>query len=314
MLLFLGATPPPLGGVAVYCVRRIEQLRRLKRSFKHFDSKLKINLIKLIAYAWYLSIRRTSYEIEVNVSNPFVFFVLVLSGISQHCIYYDHNGSRRSSDSKIKKYIFTLFYNKCKRLMLVNDNLRENYCDSVNKKITIDAPFLPPSEIELKHAEKAFPAKFKYLTQGHDRNIVLTTAWRPVSTETENDLYGLIDSLDIYEELLPIYSDYYFVMMIGEMGTCLFSKQIQGKIKALSRFSNFIFITGGVSQLPLMNRVKVLLRLTKTDGDSVSVREAIHSGAKVIATNVGYRPPETILVDTYVKGNLQKSLINTLKS
>lgn len=311
MLFFYGATPPPLGGVSVYCIRRIEQLKKNNLPFKHFESKCKFNLVKLIFYSWFYSLKKADYTIEVNVSNPLVFLILMIAGLSKYCAFYDHNGSRRSQENKIKHYIFRKFSRKCKSIMLVNDELRKNYEQCLDDKISINSPFLPPTKFELEIATEEFPFQFKYLMEGGRRNIILTTAWRAISTNEEVDLYGLLDSLDVYELLVPVYTELNFVLMIGELDSSEFSMQIKKRISFLSGFNNFIFITGGVSQLPLLSKVKVLLRLTKTDGDSVSVREAIFCGAKVIATNVGYRPPETILISN-IEQELKPILIKEL--
>jgi glycogen(starch) synthase len=49
--------------------------------------------------------------------------------------------------------------------------------------------------------------------------------------------------------------------------------------------------------LALMARSDVFVRPTFRDGDSVSVREAVSMGIPVVASNVGTRPPETLLFE-----------------
>ena len=47
----------------------------------------------------------------------------------------------------------------------------------------------------------------------------------------------------------------------------------------------------------LMSRSNVYVRPTLVDGDSVSVREALHLGVPVVASNVGVRPPSAALFE-----------------
>lgn len=296
MLFLLGAKPPPLGGVSVYCTRRLNQLEENNIPFKHFDSKKKFNLISLILDSWILRLKKVEHTIEVNVSNPFVLAVLLMAGISSKCVFFDHNGSRRLIKKPFYKYIFTKFYRRCKHIQVVNASLKNNYCSIEN--ISVKLPFLKPSPLEVELACKAFPCEFNFLFDNdlEERNIILTTAWKAVSTDNEYDLYGLLETLNIYKDLLPEFQFMNFVLMIGELGTSEFELEVLDKINALRNFSNFIFITGGVSQLPLLKNTKLLLRLTKTDGDSVSVREALHFNVKVIATDVTTRPFDVELV------------------
>lgn len=307
MLLFLGAIPPPLGGVSVYCARKIELLSKFDVPFRHFDSRKNTSIINLIIFSWFLILSRKEFKIEINVSNPLVLFLLIISGISKFCVFFDHNGSRRLVKSKVKKAIFTEFYKNCLKIKVVNENLRVNYEESSQAKISVQGPFLPPSSLEVKLAEESFPSQFTYLLE-KNRNIVLTSAWKAISTDEEHDLYGILDSLDIYKKLLEIYKGHIFVLMVGELDSSSFSQLVEKEVIELSKFENFVFIAGGYSQLPLLPRTKALLRLTKTDGDSVSVREALYFGANVIATKVGLRPEETILIDFPSKENALNEL------
>ena len=92
----LGAVPPPLGGVSVYVSRRLKTLRN-NSSYRvwHFDSRFKINLIRMIFLSFIFLLLRRRFEIEVNVSNKLVIDILFFLGLSSNCIFIDHNGYRR---------------------------------------------------------------------------------------------------------------------------------------------------------------------------------------------------------------------------
>jgi glycosyltransferase involved in cell wall biosynthesis len=65
-------------------------------------------------------------------------------------------------------------------------------------------------------------------------------------------------------------------------------------------FSERIYLAGNVEHrdvLNLISKAKVLLRTTKYDGDAISIREALHLGTPVIATQNEMRPDGVELIN-----------------
>lgn len=313
--LLLGAVPPPVGGVSIYCMRKIELLTLNGKEVHFFDSRRKINLLKLILFSFLLRIKRKEYEIEINISNSLVLLVLTIFGLASCCVFYDHNSSRRLLSGKFNTCVFTFFCSKVNRIKTVNENLVNNYNELLkgrNVSITVETPFLAPTKNEIKKSKEKFPLELKGLISDGKRNIILSSAWKPISTEHENDLYGIKDTLAIYRKNISNYPEFIFILMIGELDSSEFSSEIQLLVHELTSFSNFEFIEGGFSQLPLLNRTIALLRLTKTDGDSVSIREALHFGANVIATNVSERPDNVNVVPVSDLIETQNELLKIL--
>jgi hypothetical protein len=68
-------------------------------------------------------------------------------------------------------------------------------------------------------------------------------------------------------------------------------------------------LTGQKQLWPVFKYKPLFLRLTPTDGDSVSVREAIYFNCNVVASDVIQRPKEC---DIYNYGNFE-SLVNIIR-
>ena len=298
LIVIYGRVPPPLGGVSVFCKRRIEWLSQNGHEVIHFDSGNIFNLFKLIIFSIAeLYVKKRELTIEVNVSNVFVLFILSFSFISKKIKFIDHNGSRNLVNSKWKRRVLWLFSKRVQEIAVVNERLKRNYPSKLKDKIVVESPFILPSNTEIIDAEKAFPSSAKHLLELVDRKIILMSAWKPVLTDNHEDLYGIFNTLQVFEELLPTLSEFQFVIMIGEFANDEFSDSVRRKIiKLNSMHDNLTFITGGISQLPLLPKTLVLLRLTLTDGDSVSVREALSMGTSVITTDVTSRPQGAITV------------------
>lgn len=311
----LGAVPPPLGGVSIYCYRKIYSMKIENKDVELIDSRSKSSLVKLVFKSWFFKLIGLKFNIEVNVSNPVALLFLFFSGLSNSCTFYDHNGSRRLLSSRVGRLAFKIFMRNVSSVKVVNNDLLKFYAEfSVfnDNKVDVSSPFLPPTLDEIHNAREKYPKEFFKLIEDGKKDIVLCSAWMPISSDSEPDLYGINDTLSIFEKAIKKYSDFTFVLMIGEFGVDEFSINLKKRIELLSMNDNFIFITGGYSQIPMLKRTAVLIRLTKTDGDSVSIREALQYNVQVIATDVIHRPDGVCCVPLNDLNTTYKRLENFL--
>lgn len=82
------------------------------------------------------------------------------------------------------------------------------------------------------------------------------------------------------------------------IGSGSLEHDLRSRISALS-YAPHILLTGDVPHVETMQAISqaaLMLRTTLYDGDAVSVREALHLGTPVIATDNGMRPPGLRLV------------------
>lgn len=313
MIFFLGTVPPPKGGVSVYCMRRINEFEEKSVPFKFFDSSRKVSFIRLLFACFKMILSNRAFEVEFNVSNPISVFVFYFLGLSRYTVFFDHNGSRRIVSGTLSKWIFLRFSLALKKIKVVNPSLINNYPIKCRRKIEVFTPFIKPTKWEISEASRGFPEHLAHLLAGKKRNIVLVTAWRPINSCSEPDLYGLFDTLCIFRNIIEHCPEYRFVFMLGCIDESDFCRKLLEKVDDLSHFANFSFITGGVSQLPLLPRTKVLIRLTKTDGDSVSIREALLFGSAVIASDVTQRPSGVIACPAENPSLVEKTLLTLLE-
>lgn len=82
------------------------------------------------------------------------------------------------------------------------------------------------------------------------------------------------------------------------IGSGSLDQELRGKIRA-SASAEHVLLCGDVPHAITMHaisRAHLMLRTTLYDGDAVSVREALHLGTPVIASNNGMRPPGVQLI------------------
>ena len=300
MVFIVGTMPPPLGGVSVYCFRRVKFLNARKVKNRFIPARSPLGIFKFLILVYLELLKNKSVCVELNSGNIYLMFFLWIFGVSKFTDFYDHNSSRQFSGKfSPRSIVFRSFISSCANVFICNESLIENYNFLRAKdKINVFLPYIRPTDDEISRSRESFLQHgFGKLVAEGRRNIILCSAWKPISTIGEPDLYGILDTLEIYRKLLIERKDIICCFLLGSYDDSNFSKQVLSSVSELNKFDNFVFISGGLSQLALLPRTRILIRLTKTDGDSVSVREAIDLGVEVLASDTVTRPKEVHLCD-----------------
>lgn len=264
-----------------------------------------------------VKIRLSSHEkvdrVEVHSFHPVALALLLIFGVDNRFYLYDHN---YSSDFKRRSniYIFALKYiiSKSGALIVVSEHLKSNYKYFIDKNkindFVVETPFIPISQSD-EDSVAGDPSIYVEFLKNY-RTYFVNAAWKLVDDEQGNDLYGLQNSLEVFLSAFRDSKDVALVLIIGS--------DFKGKREALTQkaagCSNVLILIGEYSLLSVLNAGKsILLRTTSTDGDSLSVREALQLNKIVIASDVAIRPDG---VNTYSFGNnieLQQSMLNATK-
>lgn len=126
----------------------------------------------------------------------------------------------------------------------------------------------------------------------HDDAPLMLAAGGVVLTEQHYDLYGLRDTIDLYFELRK--SGLVLRLLLVIIGNTFTSSQRRylDEINSLIiRDSNVMVVEGqNMPLMPLFKHAKLFLRPTKTDGDALSVREALAMQCNTLASDVAIRP------------------------
>lgn len=113
------------------------------------------------------------------------------------------------------------------------------------------------------------------------------------------DLYGFSDALSNYLRLRDAGINCRLLMILtGKMGGHQ-KEYVNSLISQVDGDENVkIVLDSHFPLLPLLPKSKIFLRPTKTDGDALSVREALASNCCVIASDVSVRPEGTLVYHT----------------
>jgi glycosyltransferase involved in cell wall biosynthesis len=160
-----------------------------------------------------------------------------------------------------------------------------------------------PHAISLDSAEGSLPDQLAQFFQAHSPTLLTVSGLEP-----EYDLSLQIDVLGQIRERFP---DAGLVIIGSGSQEAGLRARIQSK-----PYAEHILLCGDVPHsvtLRAIAEADLFLRTTLYDGDSISVREALHIGTPVIATDNGMRPSGTRLIPCSDPDTLRRTIEQVLK-
>jgi len=307
--VLIGPLPPPLGGVANHIYRY---------SQKHNLNVIPENTIRVIKNTKKTLMLKDS-AIYVHSGSWYISLILLVKAtcFNRNCEYYlvNHNFSVLTSPSRgikssIQQLFRYIFVHRCKTVYVVNPSLiakmKEVYG---NLKYEILNPFVPPCLTTEGTITNSYNATiFKFL-ESHSP-IICSGAWQ-LSTYEGEDLYGL-DLLIEMMAALKFKLDH--IGLIFFLGNPQYNSDYlfdcEERIRKLG-LSNKIYIEKGQKEMwPIIKRSDLFIRATNTDGDSLSIKEALFFGVKVLASDCTKRAEQVYLFKSREKESL---ITETLK-
>ncbi len=209
----------------------------------------------------------------------------------------------------IARFIDSFLINRCHFIILVNESIYDKL-HLQRKKCTVNHPFIPPVMAD----EPPLDIETLNWIQGQrikNRTICVSNASRLDDYEG-GDLYGLDQILKIARQCDSRQKSFSFIYVVTslEKGNSRF-KQAQEFINANNIGDRFLLLhRTDLSFVRLVEAADVMIRPTLTDGDALSVREALYVGKPVIASDAVSRPDGAV---TYRTGNTN-DLLNKLEN
>ena len=125
--------------------------------------------------------------------------------------------------------------------------------------------------------------------------VISAGAFR-ISFYDGQDLYGIDMCVELCANLKTIYPQIGFVFCLPDIGDNDYFSKMKLEIKDKNIENNFLFITQPLDNVYLIwQKSDIFVRPTVSDGDAVSLREALSLKTPAVASDVVLRPERTIL-------------------
>lgn len=176
-----------------------------------------------------------------------------------------------------------------------------------NRLATIPS-FLPPLDREIN---ASLPDDMQAFIDNHDP-VLSSVAFRLEFHDGE-DLYGADLCIRATQALRERHPKIGFIFFVPDPGDRVYLEKLKTMITEHGVGENFMLYDRPVDQLcPLWKQSSIFVRATNTDGDPLSVREALCVGTPVVASDVSPRPAPCVLFRNRDLDNFIESLDSTL--
>lgn len=157
--------------------------------------------------------------------------------------------------------------------------------------IEVVPQFIPPTIREEEIIE--IPQEVWRFIDSHTP-VISANAFQ-ISFYNNQDLYGIDMCIDLCADLKDNYPRIGFVLCLPDIRDYDYFHKMKQWIKQKGIEKNFLFQTKPCQFYPVLMKSDAFVRPTNTDGDAVSIREALFLKIPSIVSDVVPRPEETIL-------------------
>lgn len=308
IIAIIGAYPPPYGGVSVHIKRLHEKLDKFGIENNVYDLNLgknvknvkKENVFSIChPVLWFIKFIFTSKEriVHIHFSDwRLRFLISIMNFFGKSIIITIHGESldkAYSTRNFLRKILIkkTLFWSS--HIITMNEKIRK-LCLSLgveSEKVTMIPSFLSIEKKEESNVE--LTKELEVFIKSHSP-IILANAYK-LRFFNNQDLYGLDLCIDACSILRNDFPKVGFIFCLPQIGDYSYFEKMNNRIKEKNLKNNFMIYTKIGEMIPILKMSDIFIRPTNTDGDAISIREALSFTIPVIASDIVQRPKSVVL-------------------
>lgn len=295
----IGSYPPPYGGISVHLQRLAAYLAENGLDFRIYntlslsDMPESVYSVSRCSVYWYVKFLATNrskvvHLVSVNWYARLLFAVAasLRSGKYVISIHGRSMSDALRSTNFVKAALTKWILRKMDFVISCNSDI-ERDCIEIGRmpitKIRTIPAFIPPSRVLVD----GLPSYVKDYISCH--SPVLSAVGWIGKTFNGCDVYGIDMIIELALRLRETWPQIGFVLCVNGGKENVVRQTVEQSRMVLG--DNFLAITEPLAEFsPLAALSDIFVRPTNTDGDSVSIREALHVGTPVVASDAVSRP------------------------
>lgn len=297
----VGSFPPPIGGVSIYLYR----LSKIDKKASFIDEKsifgngtISLKMAKsILGFFFKLFFQLKSKELTnfiIHSQNKIIRSVfLIFSYFRKIKISVFIHGEKSligqyNNSNILFKFILKKLLDRAEFIRVVNKEYKlfiKKNMGINHSHIIVKNAFLPPNlEDEIKILKNYDFNLIKFM-QTKAPLIVANASF--IRFHKQIDLYGFDLTIELSKILKNDFPNFGFIFAISDDSKEReYINNMIAKIKKYEIQNNFYIFSGNQILWPIIKRADLLIRPTNTDGDSISIREAIFFDTPVLASDV----------------------------
>lgn len=312
-LLIIGPIPEPKGGVSIH-ITRLKNLLNKDLNINYIDEspihKPEIFNIRSKNIFTYIKTLLWSDIVHIHSSVTFLRIMhLLVSKILFKKIIVTLHAFRYEKGLHV---IFNkLFLKIADDIIVVNNKIPENL---KLKNYIVKHAFIPPD----LNTEQELPLDIKdwIHNQTEDGNTILAANAFRIDFYNGVDIYGIDLCINAMDTLIN--KHHLNISLIFTLASHAKSLEVFNRYQSLIRKkgleNHVLLIKHDVSFVKIIEKCDIVLRPTCTDGDALTVREALYLDKSIIASNIIERPPGTILFQNRNDEDLTSKIIDVVEN
>ena len=292
MIIIICKTPPPIGGVTVYCARLLDNLSNSNIEY----SFLRLTFKNLVLSAYKL---KNCLSVHLIASHPFVrLYYSILCNLLRKKIIITYTDNVDAFPNLFLNIANKLSIRFASIPLVLNMGSLE-IGQKINNNTKLISSFIPPSndsddlDILEKHlGEILSKHSFVFCTNAYNYRI----------DKFGKELYGILDLISIFNKIPNS------ALIISDPSGAYNEYILNNNILLKSNIK--MLISSRFSFVDVIRLSHCCIRATTSDGDSLSIHEALYLNKDVICSDCVSRPPGCLLYPTNDNSALFNIILN----
>lgn len=309
----VGPYPPPYGGVSVHIKRLHRRLAALNITSRVYCQPStgpghEAHVIpSLIKFSWHAWIPERGWRCNASIVHfhdgwcwaPAALLMLLCG---RKVVMTIHNQEAASAGWRATPWLERLASRRLFRhpgvwWVAVSQEVRRQLIEKgvPSARITVAPAFIPP---RADAGASSLPVYVRDFLGAHSP-VLSTYGWKLTVDAQGVDLYGFDHCIEMIGALKADFPDIGLGISLPLVADAGYFSALKARIAALGIEDNVLFITEPLDEgHQLWQASDVFVRATSTDGDAVSVREALNLRVPVVASDASARPEGVVSFET----------------